>query len=196
MTSYGKIYIHKTHSKRELVELVSHFHINVGDDPTKYNKKELQQVIVDKIETLSDDNINYDNKYFCNSVEDLINYLSNYNVRKILSVKEKETLMKISKRLQNYCRNDYRLEYTMYQNIYELINDAQKICKFGESPTIRKTIEALNKDPKINIELRPCLTPADSIALAEQEEKIKNEKNFKFKVRHATPDNPIILHFD
>ena len=196
MVSYGKIYIHKTHSKRELIELVSHFHINVGEDPTKYNKKELQQVITDKLYTLKDENINYDNKYFCNSVEDLINYLSNYNVRKILSVKEKENLMKISKRLSNYCKNDYRLEYTMYQNIYELITDAQKICKFGESPTIRKTIESLNKDPKINITLKPCLTPADAIALAEEEQKLKEEKNFKFKVRKSTKENPIIVTFD
>ena len=192
MDGIKKIYIHKSFSKRELVEIISHFRINIGE-PTQYNKKELQEVLISKLLKMKDTDINYCNKYFCNSVEDMIKYLISFNVRKTLSVKEKESIMKISKRLNTYCKNDYNIEFTLYQNIYEIILDAQKIAKFGESPTIRKTIDLINCDPKINIIITPFLTTADAIALAEEEEKLKNENFNKLSIRRATPGNPIII---
>lgn len=193
---YGQIYIHKTHSKRELIEIMAHYRIFIGEDPTQYNKKELQQVIIDTIPKIKDDDINYDNKYLCNSVEDFINYLVSYNTKKVLSVKEKENLMKISKRLNNYCKNDYNLDFTMYGNIYEIINDAQKISKYGHSPTIRKTLKLLNLDPKINIELKPCLSPTDAFDLLEQEKDLQEKKKKKITIRRATKESPIIVRFD
>lgn len=193
---YGQIYIHKTHSKRELIEMMAHFRIFIGEDPTQYNKKELQQVIIDTIPKIKDDDIKYDNKYLCNSVEDFINYLVSYNTKKVLSVKEKENLMKISKRLNNYCKNDYNLDFTMYGNIYEIINDAQKISKYGDSPTIRKTLKLLNLDPKINIVLKPCLSPSDAMDLLEQEKELQERKKKKITIRCATPNEPIIVRFD
>ena len=193
---YGKIYIHKTHSKRELIDMMAHFKINIGENPTDYNKKELQIVILDVLPTLKDESITYDTKYLCNSVTDIINYLVAYNTKKILSVREKESLIKISKRLNNYCKNGYSIEYTMYSNIYEIINDAQKISKYGESPTIRKTLSNLNHDPKINITLKPCLSPTDAMDLLEQEKEIQQKKMKKISIRTATKDEPIIVRFD
>tara|TARA_R110000803_G_scaffold43313_5_gene92501 strand:+ start:890 stop:1477 length:588 start_codon:yes stop_codon:yes gene_type:complete len=195
MSESKKIYINKSHSKSELVEIITHFRINVGD-PTNYNKKELQEVLINKLILMKDEDINYCNKYFCDSVEDIIKYLINYNVRKILSVREKETIMKITKRLNNYCKNDFQLEFTLYQNIYEIITDAQKISKFGESPTVRKTLELINNDPKINIIIKPMLTPQDAIALAEQELKNNMEKENKITFRRAPPGKPFIVSFD
>tara|TARA_R110000782_G_scaffold21284_2_gene57262 strand:+ start:174 stop:761 length:588 start_codon:yes stop_codon:yes gene_type:complete len=195
MTESKKIYINKSHSKSELVEIISHFRINVGN-PTNYNKKELQEVLIDKLLKMNNNDINYCNKYFCDNVEDLIKYLINYNVRKILSVREKETIMKITKRLNNYCKNDYKIEYTLYQNIYEIITEAQKISKFGESPSVRKTLELINKDPKINIDIKPMLTPFDAITLAEQELKNNINKEQKLIIRHAPPGEKFIVRFD
>ena len=194
MDGAKKIYIHKSHSKREMVELIAHYRINVGE-PTQYNKKELQEIFIDKLLDMSDEDIKYDNKYFCNSIEDVVKYLITYNVRKILSVKEKESIMKISKRLNNYAKNDYDMDYTMYQNLYEII-DAQRIAKFGESPTIRKTIQLINLDPKININIRPYLTTADAIALEEEEKRLKKECNSGLIIRQSTKENPIIIRFD
>tara|TARA_R110000765_G_scaffold109513_1_gene200643 strand:- start:2782 stop:3369 length:588 start_codon:yes stop_codon:yes gene_type:complete len=195
MDGAKKIYIHKSHSKREMVELIAHYRINVGE-PTQYNKKELQEIFIDKLLDMSDEDIKYDNKYFCNSIEDVVKYLITYNVRKILSVKEKESIMKISKRLNNYAKNDYDMDYTMYQNLYEIITDAQRIAKFGESPTIRKTIQLINLDPKININIRPYLTTADAIALEEEEKRLKKECNSGLIIRQSTKENPIIIRFD
>ena len=193
---WGKIYIHKTHSKRELIDMMAHFKINIGNNPTDYNKKELQQVILDVLPKLKDECIIYDTKHRCSCVTDLLNYLVSYNTKKILSVREKESLIKISKRLNNYCKNDYKMEYTLYSNIYEIINDAQKICKYGESPTIRKTLDSLNADPKINIVLKPCLSPTDAMDLLEQEKEIQEKKMKKISIKIAPKGKPFIIRFD
>ena len=71
---WGKIYIHKTHSKRELIDMMAHFKINIGNNPTDYNKKELQQVILDVLPKLKDECIIYDTKHRCSCVTDLLNY--------------------------------------------------------------------------------------------------------------------------
>ena len=80
----------------------------------------------------------------------------------------------------------------MYSNIYEIINDAQKISKYGESPTIRKTLSNLNHDPKINITLKPCLSPTDAMDLLEQEKEIQQKKMKKISIRTATKSRRLL----
>ena len=171
--------IHKTHSKREMVDLIKHFKIDIPD-PNTYNKSEIQTAL---LHALSDENINmdikYDEKYFCNNRVEVINYLLNFNIKKTLSVKEKEEIMRITKRLTKYCKDDYNMEFTMYQNIYEIIHDAQKISKFGCSPSVKKCLYMINKDPKINIEIKPILTMEEALA-QEKKKNVNQDKEYLF----------------
>ena len=165
-------------------------------EPNTYNKSELQKVL---LYALSKDNINmdisYDDKYFCNNKEELHNYLISFNIKKMLSVKEKEEIMKITKRLSLYAKNEYAMEFTMYQNIYEIIHDAQKISKFGCSPSVRKCLFLVNKDPKININIKPILTMAEAIK-EEKKKIIIQDETMYFSCKRATPGNKIIVTFE
>ena len=87
--------------------------------------------------------------FFCETKEDLIRYLENPNPMKTLTIKEKDEVMSRSKKIINYCRNNYYLMPSSYVSFDDVYNDAVYIAKHGGIPSVRKAIEKLNNDPKL-----------------------------------------------
>ncbi len=139
--------IHMTHSRKELLDIIRVFNLPISNKNDK-NKKQLQDAIVETVRFL--DNVEPEQDYFfINSKEELIEYLQKQNPAKTLTIKEKQDVMMIAKKLVGYSRNGYYLIPQGYMDTVEVYKDASYIAKFPEIPSVRKAIELVNKDPKL-----------------------------------------------
>ena len=162
--------IHNTHSRKELMDIISVFELPIKNR-NEYNKSQLQMKIIDCLNYF--DSINPDMDYFfCETKEDLITYLENPNPDKNLTIKEKDDVMSRSKKIIGYCRNNYYLMPSSYMSFDEVYNDAVHIAKYGGIPSVRKAIELLNSDPKLAY-------PIELKIPKRVENQIKKKKNIK-----------------
>jgi hypothetical protein len=139
--------IHQTHSRKELLDIIRVFKLPIPNKNDK-NKSGLQDAIIEVVRFL--DNIQPEQEYFfINSKEELIDYLVKQNPAKTLTIKEKQDVMMIAKKIIAYARNNYFLMPSGYIDTIEVYKDATYIAKFPEIPSVRKAIDLVNKDPKI-----------------------------------------------
>ena len=98
--------ISKTHSKKDLFELIEVFKIPISlNNPTKFNLiKALQEAIAGELYKITPNN-----KYLIKDKTEFIKYLTDTNPRKILSVKEKKQIIYNCKRLKQFCLNNYSI---------------------------------------------------------------------------------------
>ena len=121
--------IHNSHSRKELFDIISVFELPITNR-NEYNKAQIQMKIIECLDYF--DKINPDMDYFfCETI------------------KEKDEVMSRSKKILGYCRNNYYLMPSSYVSFDDVYNDAVYISKHGGIPSVRKAIEALNKDPKL-----------------------------------------------
>tara|TARA_R110002020_G_scaffold79004_1_gene198304 strand:- start:76 stop:627 length:552 start_codon:yes stop_codon:yes gene_type:complete len=139
--------IHSSHSKKELIEVVKSFHLYVPDF-LNMSKKQLITEITNQIKYI--DEIEPEKEYFfVNDKKELIDYLSSSNPTKILTIKEKQNVMLIAKKLIQYSRNGYFLAYTEYASFEEIFIDAVFIEQYGDIPSCRRALQLINCDPKL-----------------------------------------------
>mgnify|MGYP003135358328 FL=1 len=139
--------IHNSHSRKELFDIISVFELPITNR-NEFNKAQIQMKIIDCLNYF--DKINPDMDYFfCETKEDLVRYLENPNPMKTLTIKEKDEVMTRSKKILNYCRNNFYLMPSSYISFDDVYNDAVYIAKHGGIPSVRKAIEGLNSDPKL-----------------------------------------------
>ena len=139
--------IHNSHSRKELFDIIIVFELPIPNR-NEYNKLKIQMKIIECLEYF--DKINPDMEYFfIETKEDLVKYLQLPNPHKTLTIKEKDDVMSRSKKIINYCRNNYYLMPSSYLSFDEVYTDAVHISKHGGIPSVRKAIELLNKDPKL-----------------------------------------------
>jgi hypothetical protein len=139
--------IHMTHSRKELLDIIRVFNLPIPNKNDK-NKKQLQDAIIEVVRYL--DNVEPEQEYFfINCKEELIEYLQKQNPAKNLTIKEKQDVMMIAKKLIGYARNGYYLIPQGYMDTIEVYKDASYIAKFPEIPSVRKAIDLINQDPKM-----------------------------------------------
>lgn len=137
--------IHKSHSKCELIKIVEAFNLNI-QNPRQYKKMELCALIVNELKCM--DEIATSEDYpFLNIIE-LRQYLIQVNPKKRLTIKQKNNIVLISKKIKQYCRSNFNIEATDYKTIQELYQDAKYISNFGEIPSVRMAIKELNSNPQ------------------------------------------------
>ena len=138
--------IHQSHSRKELFDVIKMFKLPVTNKHDK-NKKQLSEAIVQVIDFL--DIIEPEQEYFfVDSKEQLIIYLKNQNPAKNLTIKEKDDVMIVAKKIIAYGRNNYYLMPSGYMDTTHIHSDAKYISKFPEIPSVRRAVEIFNKDPK------------------------------------------------
>lgn len=184
--------IDKTHSKTDLIDLINDLNLPIVHSHQD-NKKDLQDKF---ISCLNKPVKVADNFYNIKHKDDLINYLKNKNPKKILSIKEKQDVMKICKKIIQYCKSNYDLSITDYKEQKELIDDMDFIKQFGDIPSVRRCCRLMNQDIKTGgIKFNPLISPQVKKDLEEKKQH-KQVKNYKLTIRHATEDEPIVLYFD
>jgi len=184
--------IDKSHSKTDLIELINDLNLPIVHSHQD-NKSDIQEkfktCIASKFDII-------DNFYNIKNKDDLISYLENKNPKKILTIKEKQNVMMICKKIIQYCKSDFDLTITDYNNQQELIDDMDYIKQFGDIPSARRCCRLINEDPKMaGLNFKPLISPQVQKDL-DQKKKTKKVVNYKLTIRRSTPENPIVLTFD
>ena len=152
------IKIHTSHSRKELIQIIQQFNIdipNCNDLP----KKEIQVLLSNKLMDLDDKDFKEEDEYFfVSSKSELIEYLAKPNQSKILTIKEKDSVMITAKKIISYCKNSYFLTPYNYETFDDLLAEANYISKFGDIPSCRRAINMLNQDPKLDHKIEIVLS--------------------------------------
>lgn len=148
--------INKTHSKNDLVELINLLNIPVihsGQD----NKKNIQEKLLEILKTdfkIKKNYYNIDNK------EQLKTFLTNKNPKKTLTIKEKNDVMGIAKRIITYSKGGYDIQVSKYRNHKEIEDDMDYIKQFGDIPSVRRCCKLLKDDPAFQgVSFIPLISP-------------------------------------
>jgi hypothetical protein len=184
--------IDKSHSKTDLIELINDLNL-----PIVHSHQDNKSDIQDKFKTCIASKFDIiDNFYNIKTKDDLISYLENKNPKKNLTIKEKQNVMMICKKIIQYCKSDFDLTITDYNDQQELIDDMDYIKQFGDIPSARRCCRLINEDPKMaGLNFKPLISPQVQKDL-DQKKKTKKVVNYKLTIRRSTPEDPIIISFD
>jgi len=184
--------IDKSHSKTDLIDLINDLDLPIVHSHQD-NKKDLQ----DKFIACMNENFKIkDNFYEIKTKQQLIDYLQNKNPKKILSIKEKQDVMKICKKIIRYCKINYDITMTDYNDHQAIIDDMDYIKQFGDIPSVRRCCRLMNQDINMKkLTFNPLISPQVKKDL-EEKRIVKQVKNYKLTIRYATEEEPIIISFD
>ena len=175
------MFIHKTHSKNELVKIVEAFRIPITN-PRQFRKVDLSALIVDRL-TQMEYIVPCEEFWFCN-ITDLKLFLVRINPKKVLTIKEKNKVISICKKIKHYCRNGSDMEINGYKDISGVYEDAEYIKRYGDIPSVRKSLRELNKQYNRLYEIEPVVSPHVKKQL-EQKECLRQKGLFKYGVEHG-----------
>jgi len=137
---------HKSHSRRDLIDIVKIFKIPL-EDPEDFNKKDLSNKLYTILYDVIDGIIPDKHYYGIDNLHDLKEYLIKPNQKKILSIKDKNEIIKISKLIIQYCKVGYCTELSYFNTIDEIYCEARRIAQFGDIPSVRRMCQLINKNP-------------------------------------------------
>ena len=139
------ISFHKSHSRRDLIEIVKIFKLRI-EDAEDLNKKDLTDKMIEVISVL--DKIIPDNHYLgINDIHELKEYLIKPNQKKMLSIKDKNEIITTAKLIIQYCKGGYVVEISYFDTMDEIYSEARRVAQFGDIPSVRRMCNLLNKNP-------------------------------------------------
>jgi len=148
--------IHKSHSRRDILEIVKLFKLPI-DDVDDYNKKELSEKVIDTLNSI--DNIIPDDQFYgIENLQELKEHLIKPNQKKILSIKDKAEIMKTAKLIISFCKGGYVVEISYFDSLEQIYSEARRIAQFGDLPTCRRMCSLLNKNPYCNERIYPVIS--------------------------------------
>jgi len=157
------------------------------------NKHELIRKVSLYLE--NDNDIKFDNsELFPNKdLNYLKKYLNNQNPNKILSVKEKNNILKLCKEIIHYCNTGYCIENTIFFSLEELKYNLRSIVKYGDIPSVRRCCRLIRGDIKIQEYFVPeiSLKVRKELELKRQN-KIKNKRINNLIIR----EGKFVIHFN
>jgi len=160
--------INKTFSKGDMMEIIRAFNIDIPNFNTM-DKSTLSMKLWSELSTL--ESIPPENNIFnIDTLDELKEYLVNKNPNKLLSVKDKQKLMKFCKEVIVYCTNDYNVNLSIFDSFEEIEIQVREIAKYADIPSVRRAIRLFNQDPKLNDIIEPIIS-----------NRVKKELEFKKK---------------
>lgn len=86
------------------------------------------------------------------------------------------------KKIIYYCTKcNYEIQYSTYDNLEQIIEDAKLIRCFGNEPSVRRAIKLLNNDNKVKKKIQVIMSEKCKARL-DRLEQIKKDNSIKFKV--------------
>lgn len=148
--------INKTFSKGDMIEVIRAFNIDIPNF-SSMDKSTLSMKLW--AELCSIDSIQPETEIFnISDIEELKLYMINKNPNKLLSVKEKNKLMKFCKEVIVYCNNGYNIDMSVFNDFTEIEIQIRDISKYGDIPSVRRAIRLFNNDPKLNEKIKPIIS--------------------------------------
>jgi hypothetical protein len=131
------MFIHKSFSVSELIDIVEIFEMDIPDYKDFYKKG---LIFYMELYIQNHRPINFYNQYFnFNNHFDLVNYLNQPNNKLKLSIENKKEINDNAKKILKYCK-EYKND-----NFSEIFNLASSISSYGDLPSVRKAIIAINR---------------------------------------------------
>jgi len=98
----------------------------------------------------------------------------------------------IIKKILHYCyKSNYVISFSNYDNLQQILDDANIIKYYGNEPSVRRCIRLLNKDSKIKDKIEVIMSEKCRARL-DRIEQIKEDNKVKFKVTRE----PITVVFE
>ena len=172
--------INKTFSKGDMIEVIRAFNIDIPNFASM-DKSTLSMKLW--AELCSIESIQPETEIFnISDIEELKTYMINKNPNKILSVKEKNKLMRFCKEVIVYCNNGYNVDMSIFNDFIEL--QIRDIAIYADIPSVRRAIKLFNKDPKLSEEIKPIISNRVKKQL-EVKKKNKVKKYYGIIVKHG-----------
>ena len=143
--------IHPSYSKKELIEIIDEYNLNINKQLSKFKlKKELQKYNLD--------------------------FLYEENENKKLNINEKNEIIKKAKKLISYVKCGCIIENSIYNNFDEIIHDVNDINDYGDISSVRRAIKLINYNLNLNI---PLYIDSDKDKELKEKELIKKKSEPK-----------------
>lgn len=186
--------IHHTHTKRDLIDLIDLFEIDV--DTCNCKKDAIVRDLEITLKTMTE--IECQPDYFdIEDLDDLVLYLEEPTPRQILTLPQKDIIMDKARNIIFFCKIcGYAIYTSNYDDFDEIMRDAEEIRKYGDIPTIRRALRLLKKDARCAPygDISPVLTYKTKKYLEKQKGRKITDLG-GLKVKQATKDKPIVLVF-
>lgn len=180
--------IHKTHSKKDLCNIIKTFKLNI-DRPEQYKKKQLLTHLKKEISTIEEIEPELDVYMFYNLI-DLKTYLHNCNPKKLLSIKDKNDVIMKCKAITHYCMNNYNIDQSTFTSIDDLQKTVNYIQQYGDIPSVRKSCERLNKHPCQLWNIKPIIS-----RITQKEIETRKVLKQKYPTKLIIKQGPFFLSF-
>ncbi len=168
--------IHKSFSKQDLKDIIYDLSFNIPDYDM-LNKHELIRKVSLYLENDNDIKFNNSELFPNKDLNYLKIYLNNQNPNKLLSVKEKNDILKLCKEIIHYCNTGYCIENTIFGSLEELKIHLSSIVKYGDIPSVRRCCRLIKGDIKINESFNPVISlKVRKELLLKKQNKIKNKR--------------------
>ena len=116
-------------------------------------------------------------------------------LHKNLTIKEKDNIMLIAKKIIAYVNNGYWLSCSDFDDWDVLMENATLVASYGDIPTCLRAITLLNNDLKMDKKIEIIVSPRVR-KLRDKKIALKKELNTKFSIRRAPPGRPFVVRFD
>jgi hypothetical protein len=169
--------IHKSHSKNDMLRLIKELSIDVGhsiDILVQRNKAQLGKVLAEWV-TLRGTFRNPRNYMCLHTKSDLITHLTEPNPKKVLTVRQKQEIMAMCKKINKFSDNHYSLKATEFGSKEEVYAMADHVARHGDIPSCRKCIAKLMGDCNKIRKIEPTLS---KIVKHELDQKKKVKTNY------------------
>ena len=150
--------IHKTFSKKDIVEICDILTIDI-EDIGDFNKAQLIKALGKWVTENPQQRFLPNILHIDNSLE-LQTHLKSINQCKINSAQTKSDVMRRAKKIIAYGKNGYIVTSYGYEDICQVKEDIEFILPYGDSPSVRKAIEWVNNDPKLTEKYFPIISEA------------------------------------
>ena len=183
--------IHKSHSRNDLIDLINTLNIPIIFSHCD-NKKDLLNKFQDFFDSDKDVDLKNDNVYKLKNKRDIQIFLKNQNIKKTLTMKEKNAVMSICKNIIQYCTNGYMIENSIFYKDEQTIHDDMLyVLQFGDIPSVRRSVKLMNRNLKSKEIYKPIISP-------QMEKKISDKQISKHCVYSSliVKTGEFILHFN
>ncbi len=151
MTTLELRSIHSTFTKKDLTKIIEKHNLNININLNRNN--------------ICKEIIKYVNEYN-------LEYLYEENQFKKLTIKEKDEVILIAKKIKSFVKCGLDTNKNLYSELDNAISDAIYIGQYGQISSVRKAVISLNK--ALNIEI-PMIIPDNVKKMLEEKEQIKKD---------------------
>ena len=132
---------HKTHSRKDMIELIKLFKLPI-EDVEDMNKKQVTNKLVAVLQT-TESIIPDDYYYGIHTVNELKEHLIKPNQKKQLSIKDRNEVIRMSKLIIQYSKAGFNENLSFFNTMEDVYCEARRLCQYGDLPTVRRMCQLL-----------------------------------------------------